>query len=117
MKGISPQQLKVLRIIGQQIKSTGISPTMKEIADQLGSVVRLYAITEHLDRLVGKGFLTRLVRRPRSAVPTQKGWEELARQGIELPPPRNDVQPVSENDVEPSSANDVTPEAGAPEVA
>lgn len=54
MKGLAPQQVRVLAIIRESISTHGRPPTLREIAEKLG-VNHANGIQEHLERLESKG--------------------------------------------------------------
>ena len=61
---LTPRQLEILRCIRDGQRQNGYSPTLQEIADQLGrSKVTVF---EHVEALVKKGMLTRRTNKARS---------------------------------------------------
>jgi repressor LexA len=61
---LTPRQLAILRYIRDYKRSHGYSPTMQEVADQLG--VTKVTVFEHVGALVKKGLLRRLPYKARS---------------------------------------------------
>ncbi|MFM7261720.1 MAG: transcriptional repressor LexA [bacterium] len=61
---LTPKQLRVLRMIHDSRRTQGYSPTMQEIADQLG--VSKVTVFEHVEALIGKGALVRDKNKARS---------------------------------------------------
>ena len=54
---LTPKQLRVLKMIHESRRTQGYSPTMQEIADQLG--VSKVTVFEHVESLINKGALIR----------------------------------------------------------
>ncbi len=65
----TPKQLKVLTLVRQWRRRHGYSPTMQELADELG--VSKVTVFEHVGALIEKGALERTQNRARSLAPTQ----------------------------------------------
>jgi len=61
---ITPRQLEILTRIRDHQRSHGYSPTMQELADELG--ISKVTVFEHVDTLVRKGLLRRSAHRARS---------------------------------------------------
>ncbi len=61
---LTPRQLAILRFIRDYRRSHGYSPTMQEVADELG--VTKVTVFEHVGALVKKGLLRRLPYKARS---------------------------------------------------
>ena len=61
---LTPKQIGIFRLIRDARMSHGISPTMQELADQLG--VSKVTVFEHVEALVKKGALTRDKNKARS---------------------------------------------------
>jgi repressor LexA len=61
---LTPRQLAILRLIRDFKSSRGYSPTMQEVADELG--VTKVTVFEHVGALVKKGLLRRLPYKARS---------------------------------------------------
>ncbi len=61
---LTPRQLAILRFIRDYKRSHGYSPTMQEVADELG--VTKVTVFEHVGALVKKGLLRRLPYKARS---------------------------------------------------
>jgi repressor LexA len=61
---LTPRQLAILQFIRDYRRSHGYSPTMQEIADELG--ITKVTVFEHVGTLVGKGLLRRLPYKARS---------------------------------------------------
>jgi len=61
---LTPKQLRILKLIRDSRTSRGYSPTMQEIADQLG--VSKVTAFEHVEALIAKGALVREANRARS---------------------------------------------------
>ena len=67
---LTPRQLEILTMIRDFQQSQGYSPTMQELADQLG--VTKVTVFEHVGTLVDKGLLRRLPHRARSLEVTSR---------------------------------------------
>ncbi len=80
---LTPRQLEILTRIRDFQRSSGYSPTMQEIADQMG--VTKVTVFEHVETLVGKGLLRRLPHKARSLELTSR---------VELPDEKATVFPV-----------------------
>ena len=61
---LTPKQLRVLRLVDQCRRTKGFSPTMQELADQLG--VSKVTVFEHIEALIAKGALMRDANKARS---------------------------------------------------
>ena len=61
---LTPRQLEILTYIRDTRRSYGYSPTLQEIADELG--ISKITVFEHVGALVAKGMLTRRSNRARS---------------------------------------------------
>lgn len=61
---LTPQQLKVFRLVRQWRSRHGLSPTMQELADELG--ISKVTVFEHVEALIEKGALRRDPNRARS---------------------------------------------------
>ena len=61
---LTPKQLRVLRLVDQWRRTKGYSPTMQELADQLG--VSKVTVFEHVEALVKKNALERDPNKARS---------------------------------------------------
>jgi repressor LexA len=61
---LTPKQMRVLRLIDSYRRSKGYSPTMQELADQLG--VSKVTVFEHVEALIKKGALERDSNKARS---------------------------------------------------
>lgn len=66
---LTPRQLQILNFIRDARRKHGYSPTMQEIADELG--VSKVTVFEHVSALVKKGLLRRLPHKARSLEPTE----------------------------------------------
>lgn len=62
--GLTPRQLEILTLIRDAKRNVGYSPTLQEIADQLG--ISKITVFEHVEVLIDKGLLTRRSNRARS---------------------------------------------------
>ena len=60
----TPRQVEILTLIRNARKSLGYSPTLQEIADELG--ISKITVFEHVEVLIAKGMLTRRSNRARS---------------------------------------------------
>ena len=67
---LTPKQLRVLEFVRQYRENHGYSPTMQEIADELG--VSKVTVFEHVQALVSKGALERDPNRARSLLPVDE---------------------------------------------
>jgi repressor LexA len=81
---LTPQQLRIFRLIRDSRNSRGYSPTMQEIADQLG--ISKVTVFEHVQALVDKGALVRQPNKARSLAIAEEATlpDESAKAG-ELP--------------------------------
>lgn len=61
---LTPKQLKILQLIRDSRVRTGYSPTMQELADELG--VSKVTVFEHVEALIKKGALVREPNKARS---------------------------------------------------
>jgi repressor LexA len=61
---LTPRQLEILRAVRDGTRLNGYSPTMQELADQLG--ISKVTVFEHVNALVKKGLLRRLRHKARS---------------------------------------------------
>ena len=61
---LTPKQLKILTLIRETRTTRGYSPTMQELADELG--VSKVTVFEHVEALIKKGALTRDPNKARS---------------------------------------------------
>ncbi len=61
---LTPKQLKILQLIRDYRIANGFSPTMQELADELG--VSKVTVFEHVEALINKGALTREPNKARS---------------------------------------------------
>jgi len=61
---LTPRQLEILTFIRDTRRSRGYSPTLQEIADELG--ISKITVFEHVEALIRKGMLTRKTNRARS---------------------------------------------------
>ena len=61
---LTPRQLEILMIIRDYRKSEGYSPTLQEMADELG--ISKITVFEHVEALLEKGLLTRRSNKARS---------------------------------------------------
>ena len=61
---LTPKQLTILRLIRDSRVRSGYSPTMQELADELG--VSKVTVFEHIEALIKKGALTREPNKARS---------------------------------------------------
>ncbi|HUU85077.1 MAG TPA: transcriptional repressor LexA [Phycisphaerae bacterium] len=66
---LTPRQMQILTFIRDARRRQGYSPTMQEIADQLG--VSKVTVFEHVGALVRKKLLRRLPHKARSLEPTE----------------------------------------------
>ena len=62
--GLTPRQLEILTLIRDAKRNVGYSPTLQEIADQLG--ISKITVFEHVENLVDKGVLNRRSNKARS---------------------------------------------------
>ena len=60
----TPRQLEILTLIRDGRRNSGCSPTLQEIADELG--ISKITVFEHVEALIDKGMLTRRSNRARS---------------------------------------------------
>ncbi len=63
-RNLTPRQLQILTAIRDGSRSQGYSPTMQELADQIG--ISKVTVFEHVNALVKKGLLRRLPHKARS---------------------------------------------------
>jgi len=61
---LTPRQLQILTLIRDTRRSLGYSPTLQELADELG--ITKITVFEHVEALIAKGMLTRRSNRARS---------------------------------------------------
>ncbi|MEY3022853.1 MAG: LexA repressor [Planctomycetota bacterium] len=61
---LTPKQLRVLKLIRDTRRQKGVSPTMQEIADEVG--VSRVTVFEHVEALIAKGALVRDPNKARS---------------------------------------------------
>jgi repressor LexA len=61
---LTPRQLAILQFLRDYRRSRGYSPTMQEVADELG--ITKVTVFEHVGKLVDKGLIRRLPYRARS---------------------------------------------------
>ncbi len=61
---LTPRQLEILTMIRDARRSLGYSPTLQELADQLG--ISKITVFEHVEALLKKGLLTRQANKARS---------------------------------------------------
>ena len=61
---LTPKQLEVVKLIRECRKANGFSPTMQELAEELG--VSKVTVFERIEALIHKGALTRVPNRARS---------------------------------------------------
>lgn len=59
MRGVTKRQAEALGVIVEAIEERGIAPTLREICAALG-LASTHAASQHLDRLVLKGLITRV---------------------------------------------------------
>ena len=81
---LTPQQLRIFRLIRDSRNTQGYSPTMQEIADTLG--ISKVTVFEHVQALVDKGALVRQPNKARSLAIAEEATlpDETAKSG-ELP--------------------------------
>lgn len=65
---LTPRQVQILTLIRDGRRRDGYSPTLQEIADELG--ISKITVFEHVESLIEKGLLTRNSARARSLEPT-----------------------------------------------
>lgn len=65
---LTPRQVQILTLIRDGRRRDGYSPTLQELADELG--ISKITVFEHVESLIGKGLLTRNSSRARSLEPT-----------------------------------------------
>lgn len=63
-RSLTPRQVEILRLIRDHRRNYGYSPTLQQIADELG--ISKITVFEHVEALVRKGLLTRHRARARS---------------------------------------------------
>lgn len=82
---LTPKQLQVARLIQQHRITKGVSPTLKELAEELD--VSKVTVFEHVEALIGKGVLKRDANKARSLSITDQfvlpGQEQ--EQGLSFP--------------------------------
>ena len=61
---LTPRQLEILTLVRDSRRDFGYSPTLQEIADDLG--ISKITVFEHVETLIGKGLLTRRSNKARS---------------------------------------------------
>ncbi len=61
---LTPQQLRIFRLVRDSRNTRGFSPTMQELADSLG--ISKVTVFEHVEALIAKGALRRDANRARS---------------------------------------------------
>ena len=81
---VTPRQLQILTCVRDGRKINGFSPTLQEMADELG--ISKITVFEHVEALIGKGLLTRRSNKARSLALTS-----LAR----LPDERSTLIPLA----------------------
>ena len=80
---LTPKQLRVLRMIRDSRRTQGYSPTMQEIADQLG--VSKVTVFEHVEALIAKGALIRDKNKARSlSIAPEFEFPQVAARGSEF---------------------------------
>ena len=82
-RALTPRQVEILTMIRDARRSLGYSPTLQEIADELG--ISKITVFEHVEGLIGKGMLTRRSNRARSLELTSS---------VQLPDERPTVIPM-----------------------
>ena len=70
---LTPRQLEILTLIRDRRRSDGYSPTLQEIADDLG--ISKITVFEHVEALIKKGVLSRRSNKARSLELTS--WAQL----------------------------------------
>jgi len=80
---LTPRKIEILTYIRDIQRTHGYSPTLQEIADELG--VSKITIFEHVEALIEKGMLTRLSNKARSLELTSS---------VQLPDARRSVMPL-----------------------
>lgn len=65
---LTPRQVEILTLIRDGRRRDGYSPTLQELADELG--ISKITVFEHVETLIDKGLLTRNSSRARSLEPT-----------------------------------------------
>ncbi|RME40869.1 MAG: transcriptional repressor LexA [Planctomycetota bacterium] len=68
---LTPRQMDVLRMIRDVRRTHGYSPTLQEMADELG--ISKITVFEHVEGLVERGLLVRDPHKARSLEPTPRG--------------------------------------------
>ena len=81
---LSARQCKIVQIIEDSVRSNGYGPSLREIADAVG-LASTSSVSYQLSVLVEKGYLTREVKRPRTAVIRGQGLPQ------EGPAPRQET--------------------------
>jgi len=82
-RALTPRQVEILTMIRDARRSLGYSPTLQEIADELG--ISKITVFEHVEGLIAKGMLTRRSNRARSLELTSS---------VQLPDERPTVIPM-----------------------
>ncbi len=80
---LTPRQLEILTFVRDARRNLGYSPTLQEMADELG--ISKITVFEHVETLVKKGMLTRRSNRARSLDLTPK---------VQLPDDRPTLIPI-----------------------
>lgn len=81
---VTPRQIEILMLIRDYRRSEGCSPTLQEIADELG--ISKITVFEHVGALLEKGMLTRRSNKARSL--------ELTSSAVRLPDERPTLLPL-----------------------
>lgn len=76
MRHITARQREVLACICEMRRTTGVSPTIREIGERMG-IGSTNGVGDHLRSLVRKGFLRHSFNTTRGLVPTTAGLEVL----------------------------------------
>ncbi len=82
-RAVTPRQIEILTLIRDSRRSFGYSPTLQEVADELG--ISKITVFEHVEGLIDKGMLTRRSNRARSLELTS---------AVQLPDERPTVIPL-----------------------
>lgn len=82
-RAVTPRQVEILTLIRDSRRSLGYSPTLQEIADELG--ISKITVFEHVEGLIQKGMVTRRSNRARSLELTSS---------VQLPDERPTVMPM-----------------------
>jgi len=80
---LTPRQIEILTMVRDGRRRNGYSPTLQEIADELG--ISKITVFEHVESLLKKGMLTRRSNRARSLALTES---------VQLPDERPTLLPV-----------------------